>query len=243
MQKKCSSCENQFGEESFSADDPTMCSECFAAKPPVDKDPKGESKAEDKNEPFEASSRKENKKLTEETPEVVDVQVFNEMQRKFADMEKNLREANERIAREEVNRRARTFSEIIRGTDPASDGAKIFRGEADVHAKVLDAIYMLEGEDIHAETSLFNAYVTMQRGIAEQFEASDLLTRTIGGRGGDTPSAVGDPERAFAEKVASYQSTHPGIDSNAAYREVAKAEPKLFKAMRKASYVTKSEED
>ena len=204
-----------------------------ASLPPPQDDAKVDPKAK---QPKAASEIKES--TVGDTVEVVDPKLFSDMQRQFADMQTQLKTANDTILRQEMSNRARMFSDVVGGS--RSPDSKAFSGDVDVQKRVLDAIYTFEGGNINEEGSLFSDYVALQASLTEQIEKSDV-TKNFGGAGSTKVS--GNPVKAFNEAVNTIRAANPNISINDAYAQVASENPELFNAQRKASYASSSDDE
>ncbi len=195
-----------------------------------------------------ASEDIKEKKLEETKPEGVDPVAFNDLQRKFAEMEakaatqaEELKKANEQIVRHANEARQRMFREIISGTNADSDGAKAFRGDISVHAGVLEALYAAEGEEaVKDENSLFQRYTAEMRSLSEIITDSEVL-KTRGGTGNKNPKVASASAR-WDEAVAKVMSEQK-VDNITALRLAAKSDPQLYRAQLEENYTKKGDED
>lgn len=182
------------------------------------------------------------------TTPVVDPAAFSDLQAKIARMEQanavaadELKKANEIISRHASERRQRMFREVIMGTNQEADGAKAFSGEASVHARVLDAIYSLEGEEgITGDESLFNAYTAEMRGLSERLADGESL-RQRGGVGSRDPKKT-SARNEWDTEVAKVMSEQK-LTQTEAYVHVAREKPELYIRQNEENYVPKGEKD
>lgn len=162
---------------------------------------------------------------------------FEELEAKanrFAEIEEQLKKANEELAKQAVSTRKRKFTEIVRGIDAEGDGSKKFKGSPEVHVTVLEALSLQFGED----SDEFQNYVNEMRSLSEQLDASDLL-KEKGGTGESIPDSKKIAGEAAIDKwfeELGKTMSEKKLDEMEASKVLARDNKDLYDAYRKASY-------